>query len=108
MSYISGLQNKNQVIKVIGVSTATAASSAAIYLVVPKWVNFATIKSIIVVGSNTFSNLSIALLSDGAAYRNASTANKPKYILATEASTATTVQSYQFNEQCYYQLVNKL
>ena len=69
MSIVSALDNSNRTLRLTEVSASTASGASHIYVTIPMWPPFATLTRIFVSANNTYSNLTAAVLTDGAAFR---------------------------------------
>jgi len=81
MSYITAIENQNRVIRSRGVSTATQADATEIYATLNDWPVRATLDRVRVTANQSFSDLTISALTDGAGYRAAVGADKSPFII---------------------------
>lgn len=66
------------------------------YVTIP-WPSYSTVERIVISSNETFSGMTVTLLSDGAAYRAASTDDQQQYILDKLTQSGGAVQWYEFD-----------
>lgn len=91
MSIFEALVNPRKSHKVVTTSVATAASAASVYVTLYPWFKFARLTKLTIAANQAFSNLTVNVYKGSAQYRNASTADKPQYILDKLALSGTSV-----------------
>ncbi|MBS1722748.1 MAG: hypothetical protein JSS66_07035 [Armatimonadetes bacterium] len=96
MSVFAGIVNPRKALSSTVTTPATLASGTAIYVTIP-WPAYSTIERIIVSCNETFSNMVVSVLSDGAAYRAASTDDQQQYILDKLVQSGSATQWYDFD-----------
>jgi len=96
MSVYAGIVNPKKVLRSTVTTPPTLSGCTNLYVTVP-WPSYSTIENIIVSANENFSDLILSVLSNGAAYRAASTDDAQQYILSQEIQDSGSVQWYKFS-----------
>ncbi len=96
MSIYAGIVNPRKALSSTVTSSPALVGGTAMYVTIP-WPSYSTVERLVISSNETFSGLTVTLLSNGAAYRAASTDDQQQYILDRLAQAGGAVQWYEFD-----------
>jgi len=96
VSIYAGIVNPRKALSSTVTSPPALAGGTAMYVTIP-WPSYSTVERIVISSNETFSGMTVTLLSDGAAYRAASTDDQQQYILDKLTQSGGAVQWYEFD-----------
>jgi hypothetical protein len=108
MSFVQSIINNNTLVSASVTAPATPSGATDVYVTLYPWPRSGMVERITLTANNSIASVTLSVLTDGAAFRAATAANQPKYVVATATGSMTNGILICDITEAYYEDLHKI